>query len=229
MMTGNSISPCRSDVRREYATFRSWLIPLLRVQCIAWLLVAAGAQASVPGAGVRNLLGSVPVLRGQFEQEKHLQGFRNPLLSKGDFLLARDRGVVWNTRTPFASTLVLTKQRLLVRQADGSTHALADQGASPAASTANALLMALLTGDIEALGRQFRLRETLSTDGTWRLQLLPNQGALKKIFKFIELQGDRHVRSVHLEENNGDRTDIRFLQLRDSPDTMSAGEAQQFD
>jgi hypothetical protein len=45
----------------------------------------------------------------------------------------------------------------------------------------------------------------------------------------IELQGDQHVRSVRLEEVRGDRTDIRFLQLRDAPNTLSVDEARQFD
>jgi hypothetical protein len=89
--------------------------------------------------------------------------------------------------------------------------------------------MALLSGDIEILSRQFRLQETLSADGSWTLQLVPKQGALKKIFKLIELHGDQHVRSVHLDEIRGDQTDIRFEQLRDAPSTLSAEEAKQFD
>jgi len=204
--------------------------PFARAMSLALLLVFVGvAHAAVPGAGVRARLADASVLRGEFVQEKRLQGFKNPLLSKGDFLLARDRGVVWNTRSPFASTLVLTKQRLLSRQADGSTQALAGEQASPAVSTANALLMALLSGDIDTLSRQFRLHETVAADGSWRLELEPKQGALKKIFKRIELQGDQHVRSVRLEEIRGDRTEIKFLQLRTTPAKLSAGEATQFD
>lgn len=201
---------------------------LLRAACLTLLSVTALVQAATPGAGIRARLGNEPVLRGEFVQEKQLQGFKNPLRSKGDFLLARDRGVVWNTRSPFASTLVLTKEKLLVRQADGSTQAMVDQQASPAVGTANALLLALLSGDIDSLSRQFRLRETMAADGSWRLQLVPRQGALKKIFKRIELQGDRHVRSVRLEEVRGDRTELRFLQLRTAPAQLTADEAKQF-
>jgi outer membrane lipoprotein-sorting protein len=197
---------------------------------ILFLAAAINVGAAEPVITVNARLAKVAVLRGQFEQEKHLQGFRNPLVSKGDFLLARDRGVVWNTRSPFASTLVLTKDRLLTRQADGSSKTLGGQGgASPAVGTANALLMALLSGDVATLSRQFRLQESSTPDGGWRLQLAPKQGALKKIFKLIELQGDQHVRSVRLEEVRGDRTDIRFLQLRDAPNTLSVDEARQFD
>jgi len=191
--------------------------------------IAASPAAAVPGAGIRARLVDTPVLRGKFEQEKHLQGFRNPLLSKGDFLLARDRGVVWNTRSPFPSAVVLTKQRLLSRAADGSTRDLGGRGASPAVATANTLLMALLGGNVEMLGKQFDLSETLVADGSWTLVLVPKPGPLQKIFRRIELQGDRHVRSVRLEEVAGDRTDIRFLELRDAPVKLDGAEAKQFD
>lgn len=190
---------------------------------------AVVVQAAAPGAGVRARLVPAPVLRGEFEQEKRLQGFRNPLVSKGDFLVARERGVLWNTRSPFASTLVLTRQRLLSRQGDGPARSLAGAQASPVIATANALLMALLAGDIDALSAQFEMRETLATDGSWSLLLLPKAGPLRKIFKQIQLQGDRHVRSVQLDEVRGDRTVIRFLKLSDVPATLSAAESGQFD
>jgi hypothetical protein len=187
---------------------------------------AAPAPAA-PASAVAGRLANPAVLRGSFEQEKRLKGFRNPLLSKGDFLMAKERGVVWSTRTPFASTLVLTKQKLLLRQADGSARSL---GAGEAAvATTNTLLMALLGGDTQALSRQFTLHESVAADGSWKLELVPKQGALKKLFARIELQGDQYVRSVHLEEVRGDSTDIRFAQLRSAPATLSADEAKAFD
>ena len=203
---------------------RAWLLVLL-----AFCVGHAVAVAAVPGAGVRARLADTPVLRGQFTQEKHLQGFRNPLQSQGDFLLARNRGVVWNTRSPFASTVVMTRQRLLARQADGSERNLFERGSSPAVATANSLLMALLGGNIDILSRQFVLTETLLPEGAWRLQLVPKPGALQKIFRRIELQGDSNVRSVHLEESAGDSTDIHFTELHDTPAQLSAAEAKQFD
>lgn len=193
------------------------------------LCALANANAATPGSAVAGKLANPPLLRGQFEQQKQLRGFRNPLLSKGEFLLAKDRGVVWTTRSPFASTLVLTKQRLLLRKADGGTRNLGGPQASPAVGTANALLMALLAGDIQVLSRQFDLQEKMSVDGSWRLELLPKAGTLKKVFTRIELQGDRYVRSVRLEEVRGDRTDIRFLQLRETPAALSVDEARQFE
>lgn len=200
---------------------------VLAVLCFAAPAVQAASPA--PAASVASHLANPAVLRGAFEQEKRLKGFRNPLLSKGDFLMAKERGVVWSTRTPFASTLVLTRQKLQLKQADGTMRNLGGNEASPTIATTNGLLMALLSGDTQALSRQFLLHEDVAADGSWKLELRPKQGALKKLFARIELQGDQYVRSVHLEEVQGDTTDIRFLQLRGTPAALSADEAKAFD
>src|SRR5437868_5861786 len=45
-------------------------------------------------------LKTAPVLKGEFEQTKTLKGFKNPLVSRGEFLVARGQGVWWHTRQP---------------------------------------------------------------------------------------------------------------------------------
>ena len=92
---------------------------LLLLSAFAPALPAFAAGGDVL-AQVRRRLADSPVLKGAFEQRKTVKGFRNPLVSRGDFLVARDRGVVWATREPFASQLIVTRDRLLSKQADGS-------------------------------------------------------------------------------------------------------------
>lgn len=204
-------------------SLRLWLPGLL-------LALAAPAFAGeAAGSGVRGRLAEPPVLRGQFEQRKQLQGFRNPLVSRGDFLLVRARGVAWDTREPFASSAVLTRERLLTELPDGSRRVVLDAQSSPGMAAVNSLLMALVAGDLQALAPQFETRETLLPEGSWRLVLVPREAGLKRVFARIELRGDRHVREVDIEETGGDRSTIRFIDLRDVPATASAEEAARFD
>lgn len=197
---------------------------VLACACALMLSLAAPAQ---PAGGIRARLAKPAVLRGQFEQEKQLQGFRNPLKSSGDFLLLRDRGIAWNTRAPFASSTRLTRGKLLATMPDGSTRVLIDAGAAPGMAAVNALLLALVAGDLDALGTRFVLEERLQGDG-WVLALRPRDAALKQAIASIVLTGDRHVRSVEIVEPGGDRTRIRFTALREAP-PASAAEASQLD
>lgn len=195
---------------------------LLVLSCAALFAPAAMAQAD----GVRARLARPALLRGGFEQEKQLQGFRNPLKSSGDFLLLRERGIAWNTRQPFASSTRLTRRKLLATMPDGSTRVLIDAGASPGMAAVNALLMALVAGDLDALATRFVLKETLRGDGGWSLALQPRDAALKQAFISIVLDGDRYVRGVEIVEPGGDRTRIRFDNLREAPPATRQEAAQ---
>ena len=200
-----------------------WRTLLLSLALLSTLALPAHAK---DGDGVRARLAKPAVLRGQFEQQKQLQGFRNPLKSSGDFLLLRDRGIAWNTRQPFASSTRLTRRKLLATMPDGSTQVLVDASASPAMAAVNALLMALVAGDRDALATRFTLKEALRADGGWSLTLQPRDAALKQAFSRIVLDGDRYVRGVEIVEPAGDRTRIRFSDLRETPPATRQEAAQ---
>jgi hypothetical protein len=180
------------------------------------------------GEGARARLAQPEVLRGHFVQEKQLEGFRNPLRSRGGFLLLRGRGVAWDTVEPFATSTVLTHARLLTTMPDGSSRLLLDAEASPGMATVNALLMALVAGDLDTLAPQFTLTETPADDGAWTLELRPRDADLQRVFARIELRGDRHVREVRIEETAGDRTTIVFQDLVEAPEP-TASELARFD
>jgi hypothetical protein len=106
---------------------------------------------------------------------------------------------------------------------------LLDAAASPGTAAVNALLMALVAGDLPALADSFTLEETLAADGRWQLVLVPRKDALRQVFTRITLAGDRFVREVVIEEAGGDATTLRFLALTDEPATASADEVARFD
>ena len=198
----------------------------------AWLLCAgclpAAASADDALDGIRARLAQPAVLRGAFEQEKQLQGFRNPLRSRGTFLLVRDRGIAWDTREPFASSAVLGRERLVTTLPDGTTRVLLDATESPATAAVNALLLALVAGDLDALAPQFELEGALGDDGAWTLHLTPRPGPLQRVFTGIDLAGDAHVREVRIAEAGGDTSTIRFADLAEAP-AADVAELARFD
>ena len=203
---------------------------MMPLRKLAWLFALLAITAfpvdAGEAAGVRARLAKPVLLRGEFVQEKQLHGFRNPLKSSGDFLLLRERGIAWNTRAPFASSTRLTRSKLLATMPDGSSRVLIDASSSPGMAAVNALLMALVAGDLDALAARFTLQETLRGDAGWSLALQPRDATLKQAFSSIVLDGDRYVRGVEIVEPGGDRTRIRFAALRESPPATRAEAAQ---
>jgi len=194
------------------------------IGCAAWppLRVRAADLA----ADVRARLADAPVLRGDFEQTRTLRGFRNPLVSRGDFLLVRSRGVVWRTRAPFASTLVVTRDRLLSRASDGTANMQLDARTEPGLRAVNEVMFALLGGDLATLAQHFRIEGDLLDGQAWRLVLTPVDAVLAGQFARLALEGDRYVRQVRLEERGGDQTVIRFAALRAAQEPTREDEAR---
>jgi len=202
---------------------------------LSWLFILAvwvgmpTARAADDLAVVKQRVAQVEVLRGLFEQEKRITGFKNPLRSQGRFVVSRQQGVIWTTDKPFPSEVVITRDRILSRQRDGSQRVEVDGREQPALRSVNAMMFALVSGDVGALSTRFDTQVQALPDNGWRLSLKPRSAALAKAFARIVLSGDRYVREVRIEEANGDSTHLRFSDLKDAPATLSADEARRFD
>lgn len=205
---------------------------LLRTLMVLVVMWGAAPVLAAPPADVnlvKQRVAKVGVLRGEFTQEKQVAGFQNPLRSQGTFVLAQDHGVIWTTRKPFPSEVVVTRDRILSRQRDGSTRVELDGRQQPAMRSVNAIMFALMSGDVQALSAQFTVKVETLPDNGWRMQLQPRSAMLGKVFSGLTLQGDRYVRTVEIREANQDITRIQFSGLRDSPAALSAEEGARFE
>jgi hypothetical protein len=104
-----------------------------------------------------------------------------------------------------------------------------DARQQPALRSVNLMMFALMSGDVEALSSRFDIQVQAQGKDGWRINLRPKPGALARSFESIVLNGDRYVRQVEIAEANGDRTQLKFLNFRESPVQLSADEAKRFD
>lgn len=146
------------------------------------------------------------VVRGDFIQEKHLRALPQPLTSQGRFVLAGDHGLLWLLQQPIRQDYRITPQGI-ARRGEQGWQAVDPQGGS---ARQNQLFLAVLSGDTQALQRDFDLQLKGDPDA-WRLQLTPRGALLKQIFADIEIQGGETVTRIELHETQGDRTLIRLL------------------
>jgi outer membrane lipoprotein-sorting protein len=203
------------------------LTPFIVAACAACSLTMAHAAEDIASA-VKARLADVAVVRGHFEQQKTIAGFRKPAVSRGDFIIARERGVLWNTREPFAGALKLTHTEIVATTGATQTIRLTSSE-QPGMQSVSRLLFGLLSGDLTPLADSFEIAGQLQGAQGWQLTLTPKAAALQKMFVRIELEGDRYVRHVHLFEQSGDRTDIALSQLNSQPAALTADEVKRFE
>jgi len=153
-------------------------------------------------------------LRGDFEQTKTVVGFTKPLISTGRFFLWRGRGVVWDTRKPFASTLLLKRDAILTRQGDGKW--TANEGVRSGAEDAHRILFAILSADEKMLSKYFKVEERRTKSETWQWVLRPVHAGLARWMRRLVVEGDRWVRRTQWQEGNGDENIVIFHHLTEA-------------
>lgn len=167
-------------------------------------------------------LSSAQVLRGQFVQRRYLSGLPRPLVSSGEFLLARDAGILWETRAPFASEFVLADSGMILR--DGVSQSRVKSTDQPALRAVLELFLAIFALDVARLEVSFDLYGEASGEH-WRLGLKPKQARMAEVFTRAVVSGSRHVERVELEAPNGDRTEIGLADVVVRPQPLEAHEA----
>lgn len=153
-------------------------------------------------------LRATPVARGQFTQEKHLRALAKPLVSRGDFVLATDTGMLWQLRTPLAQTLRMTNNGIARQLDDGSWQTSVEGN-----HRESKLFLDLLGGNTSGLSTNFDLALT-GTASDWQMTMTPNSAILKQIFTHILVQGGAVVQKIELLEKQGDRTVLHIENVR---------------
>jgi hypothetical protein len=162
------------------------------------------------------------VVRGDFTQQKFLRALPQPLTSTGQFVLARDHGLLWRLRSPLQQDYRIDA-RGIARLDDGRWQPVAQQGA---AAQQNRLFIAVLRGDAQALAKDFEPTLSGSADA-WQLDLIPRGALLRQIFSALHIRGGTQVERIELEETQGDRSVLTLT--RSVPgDTLDAREQHDF-
>ena len=202
----------------------NFLRTLLALSCF-WLAGVYAAElppeALIP---IGKQLDNSAVLRGEFEQTKTIKGFKKPLVSRGGFVIARGKGVQWATTQPFASTLVITADRLVTINEGGGGQKM-DTRQEPGLRAFNETLMAVLMGDIKVLAARFKVEGSVQ-DTRWHLILTPRDASLAALIARIDIEGDTQVRAIQLHEGAGDTSRLRFFNHK--ADVLSSAETGRF-
>ena len=204
---------------------RNQLRPYGRVFIFCWLFVGSAQAADVfdhpqtaqqlltgplsqPTAGLRG----AQVMRGKFVYKKFLREIPQPLISRGDFVFARDLGIDWHTREPFDSDFVLTAQGMTQRD-DGKTTLQMSAAEQPAVKIVARIFLALLSLDVKSLQDSFSLYG-IRQDQQWQVGMRPTVPAVAAVFKEAVVSGGAQVDTLVLHDANGDRTEIAFGDLQ---------------
>ena len=150
-----------------------------------------------------------PIMKGIFEQEKYLLNLNRSLISSGNFIIASEHGMVWETLRPFPSTMVLSKNFIIQSRPDGRRSVISAQGNETFTKMADVINL-VFTGRSQELIENFDIY-FLGSAANWNMGLLPRDSVFASFITRITMNGDSSIRSIKLFEKNGDTTTYTLL------------------
>jgi len=186
-----------------------WLLLFVSLPFAAWAeeegeldRVLAGLKVSAAG---------IETLASDFTQEKHLEIFRETLVSQGRFYFARPDKLRWETTAPVASGFLLNGSGGKRWHQRAGAPVPFDLGREPGMKLIAEQLLAWARVDLDWLKERYDL--TLVGTAPVTLRLVPRQVAAKQYLDHLLIAFDakgQHVASVEVHEQAGDFTLIRF-------------------
>ncbi|MEQ8285294.1 outer membrane lipoprotein carrier protein LolA [Thalassospira sp.] len=147
-------------------------------------------------------------LRGTFELNRHLDGFENPLLSRGEFVLSPQHGLIWKTTFPFPGVTVFEEGGIFTIDQNGNRTAMAKGTETRQFVT---MISSVLSGNWDPLESQFDItKKDLETTG-WNITLSPHSNNfVGNQIELITAQGNAFVQEVVITKPSSDHDIITF-------------------
>lgn len=175
------------------------------IRLVALLMLLAAAAHAEP-ATLPTTLKEGDVLRGRFSQERHMQGFANPIRSEGVFVVAPGRGLIWQAETPFAVTTVVTPSGL-VQSVNGTETTRLPSSRLPFLAKLYDMMAGALAGDWRALEASFAVSRSEAKVAL--IPLRPDDPTATQIAGITARIG-RFVDEVEIRKPNGDVDRLSF-------------------
>ena len=171
-------------------------------------LPAASARASDALSDIHRLLSKNALICADFKQEKSLKVLTRPIVSKGRLVFVSGKGVLWQVREPYA-TQFLVKSDALIKWGDDGQPQRLSLGQAPVFRSLSQVFLAVFSGSTGSLKETFEILSRFN-EGRWQLSLVPRDSDFAKIIARIGVTGQNYVEQIDIEEGRGDKTLIRF-------------------
>ncbi len=181
-----SITPLYSEEMPENSVFK---FPL-------------SGKNSIRFTQVCSILAKHSYIKGNFNQEKIIKRLNRSLISNGNFIIAAEYGIVWETLKPFPSTMAVGRD-YIIQSTPGSSKTKLDAAGNETFIRLAEIISAVFSGNSSRLINNFNIYFTES-GSTWTVGLIPSENAILSFVSGIVMSGDSVIKHITLYEQNSD-------------------------
>lgn len=171
-------------------------------------------------------ISSQKITKGSFKQTKTIRKISRDIKSSGTFIIADGDGILWETQKPFLSAMIIKKSGIEQINSKGKKTIVSSNN-NEVFSNFSSLMTSLFKGDVETLKKNFDIK-FFGTTEKWNINLVPKGNTVKKVIESIEMQGNKTIDSMVLNEPSGDFTKYEYSN-QTFPEALSAEEKKFFE
>ena len=163
-----------------------------------------------------------PVTKGEFTQEQYIKVANRSLISRGNFVMAADKGVIFEIAEPFPSSMVVTEDKL-VQTLSGNVVAVMDGKENAMFKNIAKIIHSVFSNDVQVLKDNFQVSVTGGPKDV--VELVPKDPLLSMLFLKITLAVGDSIDSVSVIETGGNWVNYNFNN-KSFPEKLTADEEQ---
>ena len=147
-------------------------------------------------------LAKYPFVRGNFEQEKYMKKLDRSLKSSGNYIIAADLGMVWDTVIPFKSTMVLGRD-FIIQSRPGGQKTVLNAGGNETFLRMADVISAVFSGNSHGLKENFEIYFS-GNAASWELGLIPLDKMINVFAQKLNMKGGAVINFIEITEQSGD-------------------------
>lgn len=182
------------------------------IAILAAVLFAASAFALTIPSSCESALRRALDADAAFRMERKLPDATRTLVSTGIVSCAANRGIVWDVRYPFASSVTMTTNAMIFVDEDEGRR-VKPLKELPHYEDFRKETDRFLAGDPKAFDGAFAVTTRFTDEGGWILTLVPSSSAMKRLLTEVELHGDRTLDKAVIKSGDGGSATIVFTEL----------------
>ena len=170
----------------------------------------AAADAQPELAALKKKLAQVASLSASFTQTRRWSALKDAMVTQGTFSWNRGGRLVWRTRPPAESELIVEGKQATMRYPALGTSQSFDFSAQPGMAAVFDSIAAVLQADFDRLAPLYEISVTRASPPA--VSLRPRSAEMAKVISGIELtfNAKLDLASVVMLEGGGDKTEIAF-------------------
>ena len=171
---------------------------------------------------VYSRISSHPVTKGELTQEQYIKVANRSLVSRGTFVMAADKGIIFDITDPFPSSMVVTEEKM-VQTLPGNVVSVLDGSENAMFKNIARIIHSVFANDVQVLKDNFQVSVTGGPKDV--VTLVPKDPLLSMLFLKITLAVGDSIDSVSLVEAGGNWVNYTFTN-KSFPEKLTEDERQ---